>query len=66
MSIGACITVADLIEKLSSLPGHIPVHIEMPCADAAGTVYFYALDCELHSFPTQGLMAVIVPNMNPR
>lgn len=66
MSIGRSITVADLIEKLQAMPGHWPVHIEMPCNDAAGTDYFYALDWELQSFPTQGLMAVIVPNMNPR
>jgi hypothetical protein len=60
--------VADLIEQLQAMPGHLPVHVAFPADGSGGgadTDYYYTLDCELSSFPTQGRMAVITLNMEP-
>jgi hypothetical protein len=62
------VTVADLIERLQTMPGHWPVYIE-DTADGSGggaeVVYRYTLDCERGNFPTQGGMAVITINHDP-
>jgi hypothetical protein len=61
-------TVSELIEKLTSMPGHIDVFIESPCDGSGGgaeTDYLYTLDCELSSFPTRGRIAVILMNKAP-
>lgn len=60
--------VSQLIEKLQSMPGHLPVHVEFPVDGSGGGAdvdYYYTLDCELTSFKSQGRMAVIVLNMDP-
>jgi purine-nucleoside phosphorylase len=57
-------TASQLIERLKEIPGHLPVHVEVP--DVHGTDIFYTLDCEMSSFPTQGRMAVITLNMEPK
>lgn len=62
-------TVAQLMERLQAMPGHIPVHVEFPADGSGGgadTDYFYTLDCELSSFPSQGRMAVITLNLEPK
>lgn len=61
-------SVTELIERLQSMPGHWPVHVERksdcPCC-GEGTDYYYTLDAVPSSFPSQGCMAVIVLNMEP-
>ena len=57
-------TVAQLIELLQAMPGHLPVHVAVP--DDHGTDIFYTLDCEMSSFPTQGRIALITLNMEPK
>lgn len=61
-------TVAELIEKLQSLPGHITVHIPR-AADGSGggadTDYLFVDDIELTSFPTYGRIAVLTINQQP-
>lgn len=61
-------TVAELIERLQAMPGHIPVHVEVAADGSGGGAdvdYLYTLDCELSSFPSQGRMAVITINQEP-
>lgn len=62
-------TVAQMIEELSRLPGHWPVHVAMPVDGSGGgadTEYLYTLGVEASSFPTQGNMAVVLINQEPR
>ncbi len=62
-------TVDQLREALAAMPGHIPVHVEVPgdaSGGAADTEYHYVLECALESFPTQGRMAVIRLNPEPQ
>ena len=61
-------TVAQLIERLQAMPGHLPVMIEIPADGSGGGAdvnYHFTLDAELSSFPTQGRMAVITLNLEP-
>ena len=61
-------TVAELIERLQTMPGHWPVRVEDSQPGSGGgaeTVYRFTLDCERCNFPTQGGMAVITINENP-
>lgn len=61
-------TVSELIERLQTMPGHWPVHVEDTQPGSGGgaeTVYRYTLDCERFNFPTQGGMAVITINETP-
>lgn len=62
-------TVDQLREALAQMPGHIPVHIATPADGSGGgadTDYLFTLECRLESFPSQGRMAVIYPNPEPR
>lgn len=61
-------TVAELIERLQAMPSHLPVHVEFPIDGSGGGAdfdYYFTLDCELSSFPSQGRMAVIIINQEP-
>lgn len=61
-------TVAELIQKLQAMPGHLPVMIEIPTDGSGGGAdvdYHFTLDAELSSFPTQGRMAMIILNLEP-
>lgn len=62
-------TVTELIEQLSAMPGHWPVHVELksecPCC-GVGTDYLYTLDAVPSNFPSQGSMALIRINPEPR
>ena len=62
-------TVDQLREALAAMPGHIPVHVEVPADGSGGgadTEYHFTLECTLEAFPTQGRMAVIRLNNEPR
>jgi hypothetical protein len=62
------VTVAELIERLQTMPGHWPVRIadnEAGSGGGAETVYRFTLDCERGNFPTVGGMAVITINEEP-
>ena len=62
-------TVADLIECLQAMPAHWPVHVKVKADGAGGGAdwdYLYTLDCERDNFPTQGCMAVITINEEPK
>lgn len=63
-------TVDQLREVLAGMPGHIPVHVAVKSdqenGGGADTDYLYTLDCGIESFPTQGRMAVISINYEPR
>lgn len=61
-------TVEQLREALAGMPGHLPVHIEVPADGSGGGAdveYLYTLDCHLDAFPKQGRMAVITINTEP-
>lgn len=55
---------------LATMPGHLPVHVAVNSdhenGGGADTDYLYTLDCTIESFPTQGRMAVIGINYEPR
>ncbi len=62
-------TVAELREILNRMPGHWPVHVEVERDGSGGGAdvdYLYTLDCVQENFPSQGNMAVIQINHNPR
>ena len=62
-------TCDQLRELLAPMPGHVPVHVEVPADGSGGggdTHYYYTLDCTLEAFPSQGRMVVISLNMDPR
>jgi hypothetical protein len=61
-------TVDQLREALASMPGHVPVHVEVPADGSGGGAdsdYHFTLECVLEAFPTQGRMAVIRLNPQP-
>ena len=62
-------TVDQLREALSKMPGHWPVHVAVNSDHEHGggsdTDYLYTLDCLRENFPTQGNMAVITINYEP-
>jgi hypothetical protein len=61
-------TVDQLREALASMPGHLPVHIEVPAStpESPDTEFHFTLDCTVQAFPTYGRMAVIRLNPEPR
>lgn len=63
-------TVDQLREALSTMPGHIPVHVAVASyqdhGGGAEFEYLFVLDCEVESFPSQGRMAVISINEEPK
>lgn len=62
-------TVDQLREALDGMPGHVPVHVAVPADGSGGgadTDYLFTLDCTLEAFPSQGRMAVISINTEPK
>ena len=62
-------TVAELREALAGMPDHWPVHVEVPADGSGGGAdwdYLYTLDCQRQNFRTQGCMAVIRINTDPK
>lgn len=61
-------TVDQLREALDGMPGHIPVHVAVKSEDGFGVVtsYLYVMDCKIEGFPSQGRMAVIGINYEPK
>lgn len=63
-------TVDQLREALAGMPGHIPVHVAVNSdhenGGGADTDFLYTLDCAIENFPSQGRMAVIHINYEPR
>jgi hypothetical protein len=63
------VTVDQLREALATMPGHVPVHVEVPADGSGGGAdvdLLFTLDCALEAFPTQGRIAVIRINPAPR
>jgi hypothetical protein len=63
------VTVQELREALAAMPDHWPVHVEVRADSSGGGAdfeYFYTLDCVHDNFPSQGSMAVIRINYEPR
>ncbi len=61
-------TVDQLREALATMPGHVPVHVEVPADGSGGGAdvdFHFTLECTLEAFPTQGRMAVIRLNPAP-
>lgn len=61
-------TVEQLREALAGMPGHLPVHIEVPADGSGGGAdadYLYTLDCQIEAYPSQGRMVVITINTEP-
>lgn len=62
--------VQQLREALASMPDHWPVHVRVPAWNPSGGGadfdYLYTLECLPDNFPTQGNMAVIHINLDPR
>jgi len=61
-------TVDQLREALAGMPGHVPVHVEVPADGSGGGAdsdFHFTLECVLEAFPTQGRMAVIRLNPAP-
>ncbi len=62
-------TVQELREALASMPGHWPVHLAVAADGGGGGAdedYLYTLECVPENFPTQGSMAVIRANPDPK
>lgn len=62
-------TVQELREALEQMPGHWPVHLAVPADGSGGGAdeeFLYTLECVPEAFPTQGCMAVIRANCEPR
>ncbi len=62
-------TVEELRERLAAMPGHWPVHVAVRADGSGGgadTDYLYTLDCHSDNFPSQGSMAVITINYDPK
>ncbi len=63
-------TVDQLREALAGMPGHLPVHVEVNSdhdhGGGADTDYLYTLECVRENFPSQGGMAVIRINYEPK
>lgn len=58
--------VQQLREALATMPGHVPVHVEVPADGSGGGAdvdFHFTLECVLEAFPTQGRIAVI--RINP-
>lgn len=62
-------TVDQLREALATMPGHVPVHVETRADGSGGGAdvdLLFTLDCTLEAFPTQGRIAVIHINHEPK
>ena len=62
-------TVQELREALERMPGHWPVHLAVQAdgsGDGADEDFLYTLECVPENFPSQGCMAVIRANHDPR
>ncbi len=62
-------TVDQLREAIATMPGHWPVHVEVKAdrdCTSADWDYLFTLEAVPSSFPTQGCMAVIRINYEPR
>jgi hypothetical protein len=62
-------TVNDLREALEKMPGHWPVHVAvLVAADGGGAEedFLFTLECVPENFPSQGCMAVVRVNYEPR
>lgn len=60
--------VQQLREALANMPGHWPVHIEVPADGSGGGAdwdYLYTLEAVPSNFPKQGCMCVIRINPAP-
>lgn len=58
--------VQQLRDALADMPGHVPVHVEVPADGSGGGAdvdFHFTLECVLEAFPTQGRIAVI--RLNP-
>lgn len=61
--------VKELREALEKMPDHWPVHLAVAAEGSGGWAdeeYLFTLECVAESFPTQGCMAVIRANNDPR
>jgi hypothetical protein len=61
-------TVQQLREALQAMPGHWPVHVKVRGNEFDGEDWdwLFTLDCVPDSFPTQGCMATITINYEPK
>lgn len=62
-------TVQELREALTAMPDHWPVHVEVRADGSGGGAdhdYLFTLDAVPDSFPSQGNMAVIRINYDPK
>ena len=62
-------TVQELREALANMPGHWPVHLAVPTDGSGGGAdedLLYTLECVPENFPSQGCMAVIRSNPEPK
>ena len=62
-------TVQELREALEKMPGHWPVHLAVPADGSGGGAdedFLFTLECVAENFPSQGCMAVIRSNPEPR
>jgi hypothetical protein len=63
------VTVDQLREALAGMPGHWPVHVAVDADGSGGgadTDYLFTLDVQRENFPSQGNMAVITINKEPK
>lgn len=61
--------VKELREALSLMPGHLPVHLAVRADGSGGGAdedFLFTLECVMEAFPTQGNIAVIRANYEPR
>ena len=62
-------TVQELREALAGMPGHWPVHLAVPADGSGGGAdedFLFTLECVPENFPSQGCMAVIRSNPDPK
>ena len=62
-------TVDQLREALATMPGHWPVHLAVAGDGSGGCAdedFLFVLECVPEAFPSQGNMAVIRANNDPR
>lgn len=61
--------VNELREALEKMPGHWPVHLAVLADGSGGGAdedYLFTLECVQENFPSQGNMAVIRANYEPK
>ena len=62
-------TVEELRTALAAMPGHWPVHLAVRADGSGGGAeedFLYTLECVQESFPTQGCMAVVRADYEPK